>query len=225
MHACTAASAPCMGSSWELSSKHCPHRILYALCCTTRRRKKREKKLECFSRQKSRRCCHLQSCVTSDGMSCYEGSSEVKTNLSEFWYWKHCFHCNLWMVKKYGSKPWEWPSKGCNVIYSGLCEGEKENGAGEKKMLAAVDFFLLFSLIPTFFQPQEIFFHWFLLLKLWIFSYRRNKRIFVSRGRVQGFILSRGTTKPNLRDRINPCTLPRDTKIIWFLRYETISKF
>ena len=53
-----------------------------------------------------------------------------------------------------------------NVIYSGLCEGEKENGAGEKKMLAVVDFFLLFSLIPTFFQPQEIFFHWFLLLKL-----------------------------------------------------------
>ena len=45
-----------------------------------------------------------------------------------------------------------------NVIYSGLCEGEKENGAGEKKMLAVVDFFLLFSLIPTFFQPQEIFF-------------------------------------------------------------------
>ena len=53
-----------------------------------------------------------------------------------------------------------------NVIYSGLCEGEKENGAGEKKMLAVVDFFLLFSLIPTFCQPQEIFFHWFLLLKL-----------------------------------------------------------
>ena len=52
------------------------------------------------------------------------------------------------------------------VIYSGLCEGEKENGAGEKKMLAVVDFFLLFSLIPTFFQPQEFFFHWFLLLKL-----------------------------------------------------------
>ena len=45
-----------------------------------------------------------------------------------------------------------------NVIYSGLCEGEKENGAGEKKMLAVVDFFLLFSLIPTFFQPQEFFF-------------------------------------------------------------------
>ena len=31
-----------------------------------------------------------------------------------------------------------------NVIYSGLCEGEKENGAGEKKMLAVVDFFCFF---------------------------------------------------------------------------------
>ena len=33
---------------------------------------------------------------------------------------------------------------GENVIYSGLCEGEKENGAGEKKMLALVDFVFAF---------------------------------------------------------------------------------
>ena len=65
-----------------------------------------------------------------------------------------------------------------NVIYSGLCEGEKENGAGEKKMLAVVDFFLLFSLIPTFCQPQEIFFHWFLLLKLWIFFIPKKQKNF-----------------------------------------------
>ena len=38
--------------------------------------------------------------------------------------------------------------------------------------------------------------------------------------RPSGQKISRGTTKPNLRDRINPCTLPRDTKILLFLRYE-----
>ena len=38
--------------------------------------------------------------------------------------------------------------------------------------------------------------------------------------RPSGQKISRGTTKPNLRDIINPCTLPRDTKILWFLRYE-----
>ena len=48
----------------------------------------------------------------------------------------------------------------------------------KKKMLAVVDFFLLFSLIPTFCQPQEIFFHWFLLLKLWIFFIPKKPKNF-----------------------------------------------
>ena len=48
----------------------------------------------------------------------------------------------------------------------------------KKKMLAVVDFFLLFSLIPTFCQPQEIFFHWFLLLKLWIFFIPKKQKNF-----------------------------------------------
>ena len=123
-------------------------------------------------------------------------------------------------------------------------------------MLALVDFVFAVFINSNFFSAAGNFFSLVSASKtLNFFSYRRNQRIFVSRGRVQGFILSRrlgfvvpreifcpegrrvsskspegqkisrGTTKPNLRDRINPCTLPRDTKIIWFLRYETISKF
>ena len=84
----------------------------------------------------------------------------------------------------------------------------------------------IFFIKSNFFSATGIFFHWFLLLKLWFFSYRGNQRIFVSGGRVPGFILSQrlGFVVPCeffvLSDKINPCTLPRDTKILWFPRYE-----
>ena len=45
-----------------------------------------------------------------------------------------------------------------NVIYSGLCEGEKENGAGEKKMLAVVDFFFAFFINSNFLSAAGNFF-------------------------------------------------------------------
>ena len=48
---------------------------------------------------------------------------------------------------------------------------------------------MLFSLIPTFCQPQEIFFHWFLLLKLWIFFIPKKQK---------NFCIPRGGTEPQM---------------------------
>ena len=39
-----------------------------------------------------------------------------------------------------------------NVIYSGLCEGEKENGSDETKMLALVDFVFAVFINSNFFS-------------------------------------------------------------------------